>query len=63
LDTTHRKPVGPIVVVGRVHVARIEVQVVTVRGIVRTATPIVAVVANVVERARPGIEVAGSGED
>jgi hypothetical protein len=56
-DTTERKAVCTIVVVGGVHVATIEVQVVSIGAILCT-TPVVAVVATVVENAIGVVAVA-----
>lgn len=47
LDTAHGETVCSIVVVRRIHVATVEVQVVTVILAVRRCTPIVAVAAHV----------------
>jgi hypothetical protein len=49
LETTHREPVGTIVVVVRVHVGRIQVQIAGVRTI-RTRRPVVAVATLIVDR-------------
>ena len=46
LDTAHGETVGPKVVVRRMHVATVEVQVVTVILAARRRTPIVAVAAH-----------------
>ena len=43
LDGAHREPVRTVVVVLRVHVRRVEVQIVAVSSIVRSGRPIVAV--------------------
>ena len=59
LDTADWEPVRTVVVVGRIHVATVEVQVVTVRLTVRRSTPVVTVAANVVESAIAVVEIAG----
>ena len=65
LEPPHRangEPIVPIVVVVRVHVARIEVEVVRVVRVARVERrrPVVAVRANIVER--PIVAVASSRE-
>ena len=51
LDGTHREAVGAAVVVQRVHARRVEVQAATVARRVRNGRPIVAVAADVEQRA------------
>ena len=63
LDRPHTVSVCPIVVVLRVHVARVEVQVPRVVRTVRDSRPIVAVRAHVVERATAVVAIARSGEE
>jgi hypothetical protein len=59
-NTPHGKAVGTVGVV-HVRTATVEVHVVSVRGIVLTSTPVVAVVTPVVQRAIAVVPVAGGG--
>lgn len=61
LNRANRKAVPAIVVVLRIHRARIEVQVVGVRGRVVTGRPVVPVRASVVESS--AVVVAGGREE
>lgn len=61
LHRAHGVAVPAVVVVGRIHVAAIEVQVVGVRRIVEHRTPVVAVRAPIVEGR--AIAVAAGGEE
>jgi hypothetical protein len=58
-DTPYRKPVGTVGV-AHVLIAAVEVQVVGVRSIVQARTPVVAVVAPVLQRAGTVVTVPGS---
>ena len=58
---THRVPVRTIVVVGRVDVATVEVQVVSVVLIVHSRGPVVAVAALIVQNTIAVIDVASVG--
>ena len=61
LNSPHRKAVEAVVVVLRIHIGRIEVQVVSIRSRVQRTCPIVAVRATIVERR--AIVVASSREE
>ena len=49
MDGAHREPVRTVVVVLRVHVRRVEVQVVAVSSIIRSGRPIFAVRRDIVQ--------------